>query len=123
MITYLEYERAKEQGQLESFILSSIGVYKSSEDYKWAKYGVDYSTGKNTEITNYRKIIYNVLGQAMEDNISPNHKITANFFGMFVRQRAAYVLGNGISFENDTTKDEKPTLNEKINKIKNILKS
>ena len=106
MITYLEYERAKEQGQLESFILSSIGVYKSSEDYKWAKYGVDYSTGKNTEITNYRKIIYNVLGQAMEDNISPNHKITANFFGMFVRQRAAYVLGNGISFENDTTKNK-----------------
>lgn len=101
MKTYQEYLQAENK---EEFVLGAISDYKTSPAYRWAVDGINYTTGKNTEIVNYQKIIYNVLGQAMEDHITPNHKITSDFFGLFVRQRAAYCLGNGIEFENEGTK-------------------
>lgn len=106
MRTYREYLEEKENGQLEEFILTAIGEYQSSNEYKWAVDGVNYSTGKNTEIVRYEKIIYDVKGQARVDTFTPNHKIPSNFFGLFVRQRTAYVLGNGIQFEQESTKEK-----------------
>ena len=103
MKTYNEYEEHKDK-DLERFIKSAIDEYVGSEDYQWAIDGVNYTTGENTEIKRYQRILYNVKGQAMIDTYTPNHKIPANFFGVFVRQRAAYVLGNGIEFE---SKDKK----------------
>jgi hypothetical protein len=40
------------------------------------------------------------------DNYSANHKCASGFFKRFVTQEAAYLLGNGVTFENDTTKDK-----------------
>lgn len=105
LITYRQYEKAKASGNLESFINRAIAEYTTSDEYRWVTDGINYSTGKNTEILRYERVIYNVLGQAMVDTFTPNHKIPSNFFGMFVNQRAAFVLGNGVQFEDDKTKD------------------
>lgn len=43
-------------------------------------------------------------GMAHRDIFSPNHKITTNFYYVFVTQMISYSLGNGISFDNPEIK-------------------
>lgn len=43
-------------------------------------------------------------GMAHRDIFSPNHKITTNFYYVFVTQMISYSLGNGVSFDNPEIK-------------------
>lgn len=102
MKTFQDYEQNK--GNIESFILSAIADYQSSDAYNWAIDGINYSSGKNTFITNRQNVLHDINGRALVDDISPNYKIASNFYGIFVKQRNAFVLGNGIEFEKEDTK-------------------
>ena len=53
---------------------------------------------------NYQKLLYTVSGKAVPDNYSANYKLCSNFFDRFVRQENQYLLGNGITLENDENK-------------------
>lgn len=55
-------------------------------------------------ISKYRKLLYDLQGNAVPDNYTANHKCASNFFNRFVTQEASYLLGNGVTFENDKTK-------------------
>lgn len=43
-------------------------------------------------------------GRAHKDMWTANHKIASKFFGIVVRQEVNYLLGNGVSFKDDSTK-------------------
>ena len=89
-----------------NFVLSAIKEHQSSEQYKIAKDAEHYASGKNATIMNYQKLLYTLSGKAVPDNYSANHKCASGFFKRFVTQEVAYLLGNGITFENEETKDK-----------------
>ena len=88
-----------------AFILSSIFEYKSSDLYKTAKIAYDYFRRRNVTITEFQKLLYTMSGEAVPDNFSANYKFTNAFFQIFVQQENSYLLGNGITFNEESTKD------------------
>ena len=104
------YQDLTSVGEVEKkrmdFALGAIREHKQSEAYRIAKDAELYASGRNATIMNYQKLLYTLTGKAVPDNYSANHKCASGFFKRFVTQEAAYLLGNGITFENDTTKDK-----------------
>lgn len=91
---------------LLSFISQAINAYKSSDLYKNAVIGYEYYCKRNVTISQYQKLLYTIEGKAVPDNFSANFKFINNFFPIFVKQEASYLLGNGVTFENGQTKDK-----------------
>lgn len=89
-----------------SFILSAIQEYKSSSMYKEACVAYDYFCRRNTTITQYQKLLYTVSGETVPDNYSANYKFCNAFFQIFVMQENGYLLGEGVTFNNDSTKKQ-----------------
>jgi hypothetical protein len=44
-------------------------------------------------------------GEAVPDNFSANYKFCNGFFPIFVKQENSYLLGNGVTFNDDSTKE------------------
>ena len=110
MIDIKTYQDLLDVGEVErermAFVLDAIREHKASEQYKVAKDAELYANGKNATIMQYQKLLYTLTGQAVPDNYSANHKCASGFFKRFVIQETAYLLGNGIAFENAETKDK-----------------
>lgn len=92
--------------QLKKFIISAINDHKSSEIVRWARIGDDYDKQQNTTIMRYRKLLYTMSGQAIPDSFSANHKLPSNYYNRFNVQENQYLLGNGVNFNEDSTKDK-----------------
>lgn len=89
-----------------AFVLSTINEHKSSDAYRLAQEARLYYTGENPTINRYEKIIYDFKGLAHRDMYTANHKIASKFFGRVVDQEVSYLLGNGISFSDEATKNK-----------------
>ncbi len=87
------------------FILEAFREHKASEEYKTAVDAVEYEAQRNVTINRYRKFLYNLAGEAIPDRFSANRKCASNFFNRFVTQEASYLLGNGVQFGNEETKE------------------
>lgn len=88
------------------FIRRAINDHKGSDAYKMAVDAELYFKGENPTINRYEKIIYDLQGRAHRDMYTANHKIASSFFGFDVRQEVSYLLGNGVTFQDDATKDK-----------------
>lgn len=84
------------------FVRTTIDSYKSSEEYRQALIEYDYIRQMNTTICAYQKLLYMVTGEAVPDNYSANFKLCSNFFKRFVTGLVSYLLGNGITWKNQT---------------------
>ena len=94
------------ENSIPDFVLSAINSYKSSDTYKDAKTAYEYFKRKNVTISEYRKLLYTMSGEAVPDNFSANYKFCNAFFQIFVMQENSYLLGNGITFNDDVTKNK-----------------
>ncbi|HPY84847.1 MAG TPA: phage portal protein [Ruminococcus flavefaciens] len=103
MKTFQDLQKA---GNIERFIFEAIDEHKGSEMYRMAKEGTDYSTGRNTAITSFKKLLYTLTGEAVPDNFSANHKCASNFLYRLTCQLSSYLLSNGVIFEQGKTKDK-----------------
>ena len=63
-----------------------------------------YYDGLNPTINRYEKIIYDMQGRAHKDMWTANHKLASRFFGVVVDQEVSYLLGNGVTFAEESTK-------------------
>jgi len=108
MFTYEDLQDiGEENGQKKiDFILSVINDYKSSDTYKNAVIAYDYFRRRNTTISDFKKLLYTLSGEAVPDNYSANYKFCNAFFQIFVMQENSYLLGNGITFNDNNTKDK-----------------
>lgn len=86
------------------FIRQAINEHCNSERYKTAVDAELYYDGLNPTINRYEKIIYDMQGRAHTDMWTANHKLASRFFGMAVDQEVSYLLGNGITFAEESTK-------------------
>ena len=106
MQTYQKYIEAVEQGRMLSFLVGSIGVYQGSDEYRNAKLGDDYMRQMNTTITGYRKWLRDNVGRVIEEDTSPNYKCASAYYKQNVIQLVQYLCSNGVTFDEDTTKDK-----------------
>ena len=101
------YEDFKENsGRIPDFIISAINEYKTDSAYENACIGYDYYCRKNRTIKQFQKVLYEFSGEAVPDPFSAKYKFANNFFQIFVKQEASHLLGNGVTFEDDATKDK-----------------
>lgn len=105
MKTYQDLIAITSEEDKQNFIKTVISEHKQSALYKEAETAYDYFCRKNTTIVHFQKVLYTLSGETTPDYISPNYKFCNNFFPIFVKQEASHLLGNGITFEEDTTKD------------------
>ncbi len=89
-----------------AFLQAAIKDYSTSQEYIFAKAAEKYYDGENPTINNYEKILYDLAGKAHVDLWTANHKIASSFFTMVVDQEVGYLLGNGIRFGKDSTKEK-----------------
>ena len=95
----------EDEKRKQEFVFSVINDHKTSELYRNGKIAYDYYCKKNVTITQYRKLLYTMSGEVVPDNYSANFKFTNGFFPIFVKQEASHLLGNGVTFNEDSTKD------------------
>ena len=105
MYTYQDLLNIKdaEEGTRMAFVRTVINEHKSSELYRIAQMGWEYDHKRNTTITNYEKTLRTLTGREVIDRWSPNHKTTRNFFNYFTTQQNQYLLGNGVTWNEDST--------------------
>ena len=94
----------EDEKQRIDFIRQAINEHKSSPAYQFAVDAELYFKGENPTINRYEKIIYDLQGRAHRDMYTANHKIASSFFGFDVRQEVSYLLGNGVTFQEEATK-------------------
>lgn len=101
MLTYQDFLRA---GNKENFIIELISEHKTSKQYHVAVDAENYNRQQNTTIMKYQKFLYKLTGQKIVDTISPNYKMASNYLNRFITQLNQYLLGNGATFTDETTK-------------------
>ena len=104
------YNDLLEVGQVEKdrmdFVLSAIREHKNSREYKLAEDAELYYKHQNPTIMRYQKFVYNQMGKAVPDIWSANNKIASNWYNYFTTQAVSYLLGNGVSFNDEATKEK-----------------
>ena len=106
MYTYQDLSTVGEDEKKRmDFVQSVIRAHKQTDIYKTAEIADSYTKHQNYTIMNYRKLLYTISGQAVPDNWSACYKIPSNFFSRFITQQVQFLLGNGVTWENDDTSD------------------
>ena len=106
MLTYQDLLQAQAESRLLAFLTTAMQAHESSPEKHIAQIGSDYMRQQNTTITNYRKIIYDINGQAKLDTYSANYQCASNFYKTNITQLVHYLLGNGVNFDKPDTKDK-----------------
>ena len=106
MQTYEDLLRATTEEGLQEFIQGAIYQHKSSDLYKEAEVAYDYFRRRNTTIAQYQKLLYTISGEVVPDNFSANFKLANGFFPIFIRQENSHLLGNGVTFNEGSTKEK-----------------
>lgn len=94
-----------EQARME-FIQNAIGEHTGSFLYKTALMADQYYRHLNPTIMAAQKFIHDALGRTVPDTFSANNKIPCRYYFYFVTQEVQFLLGNGVSFGNENTKDK-----------------
>lgn len=104
-MTYQDMLHDLAQGaRIEDEVIKIIQDHQGSRLYNEAVIAQDYFEGENTTITAYQKFITDAYGKKIQDIWSPNHKIACHDYRKLVIQEALFLLGNGVSFNDDKTK-------------------
>lgn len=88
------------------FVFGSVTKHRNSPAYLVSQTADDYDRKRNTTIMQYQKLLYTMSGQAVPDNYSANYKLCSNFFNRFVTQETQYLLGNGVSWTEESTQEK-----------------
>lgn len=115
--TYEDFTALGEtRGGVPQFIEEAIAEHKKSPMYRTAAAAAEYYRGLNPTIMHFQKIIYDMAGMANVDRFSANHKVASNFFKFAVNQETQYLLGNGITLQEETKKKLGPDFDRMVQK-------
>ena len=106
----LTYQDLLNVGEFEKnrmdFVRKAIAEHQNSDIYHIAKNADLYCKHRNVTIERYQKLLYTMSGKAVPDNWSANFKMASRFFHRFVTQENQFLLGNGVNWGKDDTKDK-----------------
>ncbi|MGL4358441.1 MAG: phage portal protein [Cetobacterium sp.] len=97
IITFQDFQAAG-QDKTE-FIMNAINTFKGSDFYNTAIDANNYYKGSNTTILKRRAMFYGENKVAQEDITKANNQVCNGFFTAIVDQANGYLLGNGVSLE------------------------
>lgn len=86
------------------FVRRAINQHKSTWVYQTFRTAQTYDRQQNETIIKYQKLLYTLSGRTVADTWSPNYKLCSNFYNRFTVQENQYLLGNGVSFGEESTK-------------------
>lgn len=105
--TFQDLEKVgKDETERAQFVLSCIDFFKTSQVYKDGLDAKMYYEGENPQIKRAQKVVYDMMGNAHADLVSPNHKIYSHYVFSAITEGTQYLLGNGITFDNPGVKDQ-----------------
>lgn len=96
----------EDEQQRMAFVKQCILQHKTTGMYKNAWVADQYNRHINVTINQYQKILYTVSGKAIPDIWSANFKMACRHFHRFIVQENQFLLGNGVSWENEATADK-----------------
>lgn len=88
------------------FILAAISAHKGSEAYQTAADAELYYKHQNPTIMRLQKFIRDARGQLVPNIYRANNKIPCRYYFYFVTQAVQFLLGNGVAFGDDETKEK-----------------
>jgi len=103
--TYEDFLAVTNEADVQNFVHDAITQHKSSGFYRDAYIAYEYYKKRNVTIRNYQKLLYTMAGNAVPDNFSANYKFCNAFFPIFVKQEAHHLLGSGVTFNDEATKE------------------
>lgn len=107
MKTFQDLEKVIDnEKELKLFLITAMNEYVASDEYKLAQIAEDYDKQQNTTIMGYQKWLYTVSGNRIPDVYSANHKLASNYYNRFNVQENQYLLGNGVTFNDENTKSK-----------------
>ena len=105
MLTYQDFLLVgQDEKDRMDYVWRAIENHKSTDLYRTAIIADEYDRHQNRTIREYQKILYDVMGKAVPDVWTANYKLPSRFFNRFVVQENQYLLGNGVTWANETTK-------------------
>lgn len=103
MKTFQDLEKASAIG---TFCQDAIAEFKKTSKYQMAKIGEAYYNKHNLTIEAYQKTLKTMSGGLVPDTISANYKLKTLFFRRLVLQQVNYVLGNGLTLQEESNKEK-----------------
>lgn len=107
--TYQTFEEEKAAGRLTDFVQDFVRQHESSEPVKLAKQADLYDRWKNPGAESFSRAyaeMLNRLNKGMRREVVRPDMVKSNLFRKLNVQRAAYSLGNGVTFAEDSVKDK-----------------
>ena len=106
MKTYQDFLEIADRSETErmDFVRQIINEHKASTIYQDADTAQRYFDRHNVTIEQFQKLLYTMTGQAVPDNYSANWKMKHGFFRTFVTQEVQHLLGNGVTWKNESTR-------------------
>ena len=105
MKTYNDLAKLETEQERQNFILAAISEHKSSKGYKKARDAELYYRHENPTIMRAQKFLYDYAGRAKPDIYAANNKVPSRYYFYFVTQLVQFLLGNGVSFAGEDTKE------------------
>lgn len=107
MYTFQDLEAVgKEDSAKGKFIRACVNHFKTTKEYQEAVIGETYYNKHNITIEQFQKFLYTLSGEKVADVFSANYKIKTLFFRRLVIQQVQYVLGNGVTLQNEGNKEK-----------------
>lgn len=104
MQTYQDYLAVEDNDKARiDFVSSVINSYRLSDFYETAEVAEEYAAHRNKTIKDYQKFLFDVTGAVVPDNYGANYKLASNFFDRFITQEVQFLLGNGVTWLQDST--------------------
>ena len=105
MYTYQDLlQNINSESEKMNFVITCIRSHKDSELYREALIADEYDRHQNRTIKQFQKLLYDVSGRAVPDNWTANYKMASKFFNRFITQENQYLLGNGVTWQDEATK-------------------
>ena len=102
MLTYQDLLAARDR---PAFLMRLISAHRASSLVRQAEIADLYDRRQNKTILEYVRRLYTLSGLPREDFTASNHRLCSNYFARLNTQRAAYLLGNGVTFCRPGVKD------------------
>ena len=107
MLTYEDFEKCGgDESKIADFIRSKIDEQEQSERYIEGVAAGEFYRNGDPDMQKYEKVVYDVFGAARKDVFSANHKLTAGLYNLFIMQEVSYLLGNGVTFDDESIKEK-----------------
>ena len=105
MLTYQDLQQLPDTDAARmDFARRVINEHKTSPIYQTAIVAEKYDKHQNVTIMEFQKVLFDFSGRKVPDMWSANYKMASRFFNRFITQENQYLLGNGVTWQQESTK-------------------